>query len=353
MDTVREVGNICASFGKNVILGNAYIGAATLDVFLKRFQGNKGVTYYKWKYQATTWEQYNGTTGKWSSEPDSDITDEGEPAPANDTVLMDWLLADEAWDFIIMQNGAYQSPYEDQSSFWEKGEDGQITRNIVQELIDLCKKACLYSNPVFCMNMTWAFSIYHTISESHGPNGADDDHWLSYGNNQKERQLGMWRNIAKNYKDCISNCPDVKFIIPSGTAVQNARANSTLRQSTIYTKATPAPPTISQAETITDLDNISSTYAFMDNSTNWRNKTDFTRDSIHADFGITRYIIAATLFQTFIAKVLNLDIADCTYRIAQGIGDYREQLCTPVTDDNFSDIITCVKNAINNPYTIS
>ena len=353
VDTVREVGNICASFGKDVILGNAYIGAATLDVFLKRFQVNKGVTYYKWKYQATTWEQYNGTTGKWSSEPDSDITDEGEHAPADDTVLMDWLLADEAWDFIIMQNGAYQSPYEDQSSFWEKGEDGQITRNIVQELIDLCKKACLYSNPVFCMNMTWAFSIYHTISESHGPNGADDDKWLSYGNNQKERQLGMWRNIAKNYKDCISNCPDVKFIIPSGTAVQNARTVTQLRQSTNYASASPAIPTIQEAETITDLTTVSDTYPFMNNVANWRNKNDFTRDSIHANFGITRYIIAATLFQTFIAKVLNLDIADCTYRIAQGTGDYREQLCTPVTDDNFSAIITCVKNAINKPYAIS
>ena len=353
VDTINEVGNICASFGKDVILGNAYIGAATLDVFLKRFQVNKGVTYYKWKYQATTWEQYNGTTGKWSSEPDSDITDEGEPAPANDTVLMDWLLADEAWDFIIMQNGAYQSPYEDQSSFWEKGEDGQITRNIVQELIDLCKKACLYSNPVFCMNMTWAFSVYHTISESHGPSGANDDKWLSYGSNQKQRQMTMWNNIATNYKACIENCEDVKFIIPSGTAVQNARANSTLRQSTIYTKASPAPPTISQAEAITDLDNISSTYAFMNNSTNWTNKTDFTRDSIHADFGITRYIIAATLFQTFIAKVLNLDIADCTYRIAQGSGNYREQLCTPVTDDNFNDIVACVKNAILKPYEIT
>ena len=353
VDTINEVGNICASFGKDVILGNAYIGAATLDVFLKRFQVNKGVTYYKWKYQATTWEQYNGTTGKWSSEPDSDITDEGEPAPANDTVLMDWLLADEAWDFIIMQNGAYQSPYEDQSSFWEKGEDGQITRNIVQELIDLCKKACLYSNPVFCMNMAWAFSVYHTISESHGPSGANDDKWLSYGSNQKQRQMTMWNNIATNYKACIENCEDVKFIIPSGTAVQNARANSTLRQSTIYTKASPAPPTISQAEAITDLDNISSTYAFMNNSTNWTNKTDFTRDSIHADFGITRYIIAATLFQTFIAKVLNLDIADCTYRIAQGSGNYREQLCTPVTDDNFNDIVACVKNAILKPYEIT
>lgn len=353
VDTVREVGSICASFGKNVILGNAYIGAATLDVFLKRFQGNKGVTYYKWKYQATAWEQYNGTTGKWSSDPDSDITDEGEPAPANDTVLMDWLLADEAWDFIIMQNGAYQSPYEDQSSFWEKGEDGQITRNIVQELIDLCKKACLYSNPVFCMNMTWAFSVYHTISESHGPNGADDDYWLSYGNNQKERQLGMWRNIAKNYKDCISNCPDVKFIIPSGTAVQNARTVIQLRQSTNYASASPAIPTIQKAETITDLTTVSDTYPFMNNVANWTNKNDFTRDTIHADFGITRYLVAATLFQSFIAKIYNLDIANCSYRISQGGGDYREQLCTPVDEENFALIIRAVKAAVGKPFEIT
>ncbi len=350
VDTINEVGNICASFGKDVILGNAYIGAATLDVFLKRFQVNKGVTYYKWKYKATKWQIYNGNTGKWL-DTDSNITDEGEKP--NDSVLLQWLLADEAWDFIILQNGAYQSPYEDQSSFWEKGEDGQITRNIVQELIDLCKKACLYSNPVFCMNMTWAFSIYHTISESHGPSGANDDKWLSYGNNQKERQLGMWRNIAKNYKDCISNCPDVKFIIPSGTAVQNARTVTQLRQSTNYASASPAIPTIQEAETITDLTTVSDTYPFMNNVANWSNKNDFTRDSIHANFGITRYIIAATLFQTFIAKVLNLDIADCTYRIAQGSGNYREQLCTPVTDDNFNDIVACVKNAILKPYEIT
>ena len=350
VDTVIEVGNICASFGKDVILGNAYIGAATLQVFVDRYDSEMGVTYYKWKYKATKWQIYNGNTGEWL-DTDSNITDEGEKP--NDSVLLQWLLADEAWDFIILQNGAYQSPYQDQSAFWTKGEDENITNNIVQNMINRCKKSCLYSNPVFGMNMTWAFSVYHTISESHGPSGANDDKWLSYGSNQKQRQMTMWNNIATNYKACIENCEDVKFVIPSGTAVQNARANSTLRQSTIYTKATPAPPTISQAEAITDLDNISNTYPFMNNVANWRNKTDFTRDSIHANFGITRYIIAATLFQTFIAKVLNLDIADCTYRIAQGTGDYREQLCTPVTDDNFSDIITCVKNAIDNPYTIS
>jgi hypothetical protein len=350
VDTINEVGNICASFGKDVVLGNAYIGAATLQTFIDRYDSGLGVTYYKWKYKATKWQIYNGNTGEWL-DTDSNITDEG--GKPNDSVLLQWLLADEAWDFIILQNGAYQSPYQDQSAFWTKGEDENITNNIVQNMINRCKKSCLYSNPVFGMNMTWAFSVYHTISKSHGPSGANDDKWLSYGSNQKERQTGMWNNIVTNYKDCIENCEDVKFVIPSGTAVQNARANSTLRQSTIYTSASPAPPTISQAEAITDLDNISNTYPFMDNSTNWANKTDFTRDSIHADFGITRYIIAATLFQAFIAKVLNLDIADCTYRIAQGSGNYREQLCTPVTDDNFNDIVACVKNAILKPYEIT
>lgn len=353
VDTVREVGNICKSFNKDVIIGNAYIGAAVLGIFIARWEAEKGVTYYKWKYQATDWEQYNGTTGKWSSEPGSDITDEGELAPANDTVKMDWILADEAWNFVILQNGAYQSPYPDQSVFWEKGEDGIITNNIVQELIDKCKKASLYSNPVFGMNMTWAFSIYHTISDSHGPSGADDDKWLDYGSNQRERQIGMWTNISKNYKDCITNCPDVKFVIPSGTAVQNARTNLVLRNSTIYTSAVPAPPSIEQAEVITSLDGIESTYPFMDNTVNWRNKTDFTRDSIHANFGITRYIIAGTLFQTFIAKLFNIDIENCTYRIPLSSGDYREQLCTAVTDDNISLINKCIKEACNKPFEIT
>lgn len=353
VDTVREVGNICKSFNKDVIIGNAYIGAAVLEAFISRWESDMGVTYYKWKYQATDWEQYNGTTGKWSSEPGSDITDEGKPAPANDTVKMDWILADEAWNFVILQNGAYQSPYPDQSVFWEKGEDGIITNNIVQELIDKCKKASLYSNPVFGMNMTWAFSVYHTISDSHGPSGADDDKWLDYGKNQRERQIGMWTNISKNYKDCITNCPDVKFVIPSGTAVQNARTNLVLRNSTIYTSAVPAPPSIEQAEVITSLDGIESTYPFMNNTANWGNKTDFTRDSIHANFGITRYIIAGTLFQTFIAKLFNIDIENCTYRIPLSSGNYRERLCTAVTDDNISLINKCIKEACNKPFEIT
>lgn len=98
---------------------------------------------------------------------------------------------------------------------------------------------------------------------------------------------------------------------------------------------------------------VSDTYPFMNNVANWTNKNDFTRDTIHADFGITRYLVAATLFQSFIAKIYNLDIADCSYRISQGVGDYREQLCTPVDEENFALIIRAVKAAVGNPFEIT
>ena len=322
-DTIYEVGNICSSYGKKIVLGSAEIGGGTLGAFIDRYNSHTGITYRKWNKNATQWVGYGD-------------------------IYLENILSDEAWDFVILQNGAYQSPHVDQSSFWIKT-DGVITRNIVQELIDLCKKLCLYSNPVFGMNMTWAFSVYHTIASNH----LNDDYWESYGNNQKNRQLGMWNNNVTNYMDCVSNCVDVKFIIPTGTAIQNARANDSLRQTTIYTSASPAPPTISEAESITSLNGIEQTYPFMDNVVNWRNKTDFTRDSIHADYGIGRYIAASTLFQKVLSKVLGLDIQDCTYRIPQEeAGDHREQLCTAVTNDNISAIVDCVKSAILNPTSI-
>ena len=322
-DTINEVGNICSSYGKKIVLGSAEIGGGTLGNFIDRYNSHTGIAYHKWNKNATQWVDYGD-------------------------IYLENILSDEAWDFVILQNGAYQSPHIDQSSFWIKT-DGVITRNIVQELIDLCKKLCLYSNPVFGMNMTWAFSVYHTIASNH----LNDDYWESYGNNQKNRQLGMWNNNVTNYMDCVSNCVDVKFIIPTGTAIQNARANDSLRQTTIYTSASPAPPTISEAESITSLNGIEQTYPFMDNVVNWRNKTDFTRDSIHADYGIGRYIAASTLFQKVLSKVLGLDIQDCTYRIPQTTGgNYREQLCTAVTNENISAIVDCVKSAILNPTSI-
>lgn len=347
VDTTYELGNIVKSFGEKIIIGNAYIGAATISTFISRYREKAGVTYYKWKYGADAWDTLNGHTGKWESMEDSNITDEGEIKEANDSVLLESILQDEPWDIIILQNGAYQSPYENQSAFWTKDSNGNIVKNYINEMISICEKNCIYSNPIFGVNMTWAFSVYHTISSSH----LHDDLWTTYGSTQKERQEGMYRNICQNYKDCLDFCEKIKFVVPSGTAVQNARKNSVIRESSNYYDAPSGMPTIEQAESVTSLDNVSLTYPFMDNYTNWRMKNDLTRDTIHADYGITRFIIAAALYQTILAKFYDKNIKNCTYRILQTEGgNYRKHLCTPVVDSNFADLVKCVEDSIKNPY---
>jgi hypothetical protein len=349
VDTVSEVGKIVQSIGGKIIIGNAYIGAATLSTFISRYNNHQGMAYYKWFENATSWSLYDMVNGEWLPNQGTGVSDEDRVQAMNNTTL-DFLLQDEPWDYIILQNGAYQSPYPDQSPFWTKDGGGNITRNIVQELVAICKKNCIYTNPVFGMNMTWAFSVYHTISDGH----LNDDFWVSYGENQGARQLGMYNNIATNYADCLTNCEDVKFIVPSGTSIQNARLNSTLRNSTNYTEVSGGMPTIAEAEAITSLDNIAQTYPFMDNDKNWKNKNDFTRDTIHAGFILTRFLLGATLYQKILAKRYGVDISESTYRQnCTPSGDTREQLATPVTDENFPTLVSIVKASIANPFTIN
>lgn len=348
VDTVSELGNIVQSVGKKIIIGNAYIGAATLDTFISRYRNHQGgIQYFKWFENATSWSLWDGDNEEWLPNSGTGVSDEDRQAAYANTYL-DFIIQDDAWDYIILQNGAYQSPYPDQSPFWIKDGQGNITRNIVNEMIAICKKNCLYTNPVFGMNMTWAFSVYHTISSGH----LNDDYWVSYGSNQGARQMGMYNNIATNYSDCLVNCEDVKFIIPSGTTIQNARLNSTLRDATNYTEVSGGMPTIAQAEAITSLVDIDQTYPYMDGDKNWKNKNDFTRDSIHAAYIQTRFLLGATLYQKLLSKLYGIDISKSTYR--QGYaGSLRPQLATPVTDDNFPTLVSIVKASIANPFSVN
>ena len=62
----------------------------------------------------------------------------------------------------------------------------------------------------------------------------------------------------------------------------------------------------------------------------------------------SRYIVS-----NLYTKLFNIDIENCTYRIPLSGGDYREQLCTAVTDDNISLINKCIKEACNKPFEIT
>ena len=254
VDTINYVGDIAHSYNFNIVIGNLYVGASGIKDYITFYESDRKISYYKWNLNAIAWE--NGTS------------------------TVKEALSDEAWDFVVIQNGAYQSA--DESTYWDQDEKGNITKNYVNLFADIIDRCCLFSHPVICFNMTWAYSVYHTLSSSQG----SKDKWLSFGINQKQRQLGMYTELCRLAQKVLQHCPEVKFVIPSGTAVQNARGTSLRTDTTIQgvvsqsnpetgTPVTTVVPTIEEAESMTDLNQAAVDFPFMagkdNNFTRWRN----------------------------------------------------------------------------------
>ena len=278
VDTINYVGDIAHSYNFNIVIGNLYVGASGIKDYITFYESDRKISYYKWNLNAIAWE--NGTS------------------------TVKEALSDEAWDFVVIQNGAYQSA--DESTYWDQDEKGNITKNYVNLFADIIDRCCLFSHPVICFNMTWAYSVYHTLSSSQG----SKDKWLSFGINQKQRQLGMYTELCRLAQKVLQHCPEVKFVIPSGTAVQNARGTSLRTDTTIQgvvsqsnpetgTPVTTVVPTIEEAESMTDLNQAAVDFPFMagkdNNFMNWHYGTDLSRDCLHMTEGIGRYLVGGAL----------------------------------------------------------
>jgi Domain of unknown function (DUF4886) len=129
------------------------------------------------------------------------------------------------------------------------------------------------------LHMTWA---YATTSDHAGFN--------NYGKNQ----ITMYNAILDAYLQALKEC-DIDILLPTGTAIQNARTNPELKA-------------IGQ---------------------------ELTRDGHHLDYGIGRYIGGLTVFQTLIGK-------DSSYVPANGGTKYLTYLSK-----------IAVKNAVLNPFKIT
>lgn len=108
--------------------------------------------------------------------------------------------------------------------------------------------------------------------------------YKSYHNNTQMNSLERWQAICKATKNVIAK-NGIDIIIPTGTAIQNARNTS-----------------------LNTIDEI-------------------TRDGTHLDLGIGRYIAACTWFQTLIAPVFNKTLIGNSFIPNNGQG-------TLVTNDN-------------------
>jgi hypothetical protein len=196
--------DIAKAAGKTLIIGNMYIGGCSLERHVANANGNKPAYRY------------------------SKRTADGVKKHTKD-VALETALADEAWDIVTFQQQSGRSGiYET----WEAH---------LPELFAYVK-ARIPEDATFMIHQTWAYDQTSTHKD-----------FNRYGNDQMKMYEAIVDAVFK-----ASELTGIKTIIPSGTAVQNART-------------TPLVNTI-------------------------------TRDGYHMHKPVGRYIVACTWFEKIFGK---------------------------------------------------
>ena len=158
--------------GIEVIIGNMYIGGSSLKKHLDNAIDDKPAYSYR------------------------KIGVDGKRVVTKD-VALSYALADEAWDYVSFQQ---QSGISGQYETWIES---------LPQLIEYVKSR-LPEDVVMMIHQTWAYDQTSTHK-----------HFVNYDNDQ----MVMYNSIMSAVKK-VSKDTGIKMVIPSGTAVQNARTTS-------------------------------------------------------------------------------------------------------------------------------
>lgn len=169
VNSTQHLYQLAADCGAtNIIVANLFRTAATIDVHWQQASGNLPGYEYK-----------KNTTGTWTSK-------------ANQTML--YGIQDEAWDLIVVMQSAEQS-----------ANVGTYTDNITN-LVNYVNANKTNPNAKIAWNAVWSFT--GTIAA-----------------NYYSDQATMYYFIVNAVKERVLTNPLIDFVIPSGTAIQNARAS--------------------------------------------------------------------------------------------------------------------------------
>ena len=157
--------------GLTLIIGNAYIGGCSLERHVKNSRTDAAAYAYR------------------------KISADGVKTEQKNAKLSD-ILANEQWDYVSFQQA---SPMSGQYSTYE---------NFLPELYEYVK-ARVPSDVKYVMHQTWAYA------QDSGHSG-----FANYGNDQ----MKMYTSIVDAYARA-AKLIGIKIIVPSGTAVQNARTS--------------------------------------------------------------------------------------------------------------------------------
>ena len=238
VDAMEYAYEIVTDLGvENVRIGNLYKPGCSVE---------QHVQYLQDEWSAYTY--YLCQEGKWTNRNNSKSVD---------------ALRSYEWDYIVLQHNP------DVSGLANKYEE-------LPTLIDLVKSYCPSSTIVW--NMTWA---YQSDSTQTAFNAYNKD------------QMTMYNKIIDATKEKVYKNEDIEMIIPSGTAIQNARTSSL-------------------GDTL-------------------------TRDGYHMSLDKGRYIAGVV----FMAQISGKDPSKLTYK-PDGVDDLTRQIA-----------IQSVKKAIARPFVVS
>lgn len=165
----QEMHNVVNAGGDEIVIGNLYHPGCSIERHYNNMKTDNGDYSYR-KISAD---------GRVDTIPDYTISR---------------ALVDEKWDYITFQQASHYSGMYD-------------TYKHLPELISMVRKAA-GPDPTFLWYMTWAYSP----TSDHGG-------FRNYGNNQ----MRMYRSIVDCAIKVLADNPELKGIIPVGTAIQNAR----------------------------------------------------------------------------------------------------------------------------------
>lgn len=173
VDTTEHAANVALSMGvKQIKIGTLYVGGCSIDMHYEHAMEDAGVyTYY-----------VNEGEG-WSETPDYKISD---------------AVRSDAWDWIAIQHGTRGKSRYTSVECYEK----------LNPLIDYLK--ALAPSAKIAFNLTWL-----------GESTRQHHEILSYGGNMAL----MREKLEEVTKEVIVGNPRIDLLIPTGTAIENARTS--------------------------------------------------------------------------------------------------------------------------------
>lgn len=131
-----------------------------------------------------------------------------QPPTTQKNVTMAYAVSYDYWDIVIMQGGVFEIAY-----------DTNYTNGNIQKIQSFVNDRKLNPNATFAWNMTWAGPTDNTLRDKYPY--ASNPYYTEYAKFDDDRNK-MYEAITAAVTNNIVPDETFEFIIPSGTAMQNA-----------------------------------------------------------------------------------------------------------------------------------